>query len=213
MPKKDYDTGTQSSEEMPSIETDRDINIVEEQRENNRSDSIESFLLNEDPDRQESDGMTDTLNTEENTAVTVNVYDVASYILHKLGDVSTMKLQKLVYYCQAWSLVWDEKPLFPESIKAWANGPVVGELFFQLKGLFTVNENHLLIGNYKKLNEVQIETIDAVIEHYGDKSAQWLITLSHMEDPWKNTRDGLQDGIRSNRIIALEDMASYYSSL
>ncbi len=202
---KDYslDTGTDSSEDKFSIEADKDIVIIEEQRDENSKNNTESNLLDEIPDNL----------LDENTSVAVNVFDVASYILNKLGNISTMKLQKLVYYCQAWSLVWDEEPLFPESIKAWANGPVVGELFFQLKGLFTVNENDLLIGNYKKLNEVQIETIDAVIEHYGDKSAQWLITLSHMEDPWKNAREGLQDGIRSNRIIALEDMASYYSSL
>ena len=31
-----------------------------------------------------------------------------------------MKLQKLVYYSQAWSLIWDEKPLFEEEIEAWA---------------------------------------------------------------------------------------------
>ena len=41
-----------------------------------------------------------------------SVFDVAKYILHKLGTVTTWKLQKLVYYCQAWSLVWDDEPLF-----------------------------------------------------------------------------------------------------
>ena len=43
-----------------------------------------------------------------------NVFDVAKYILEKLGTLSTMKLQKLCYYCQAWSLVWDDTPLFDE---------------------------------------------------------------------------------------------------
>lgn len=43
-----------------------------------------------------------------------NVSDVAAYILQKHGRMTTMKLQKLVYYSQAWSLVWDEKPLFQE---------------------------------------------------------------------------------------------------
>ena len=40
-----------------------------------------------------------------------------------------MKLQKLVYYCQAWSLAWDDVPLFDEDFPAWANGPVCPELF------------------------------------------------------------------------------------
>ena len=59
----------------------------------------------------------------------VDVKDVAQYILDKQGGMTTWKLQKLVYYCQAWSLVWDDEPLFPDDIEAWANGPVVRKLY------------------------------------------------------------------------------------
>lgn len=60
-----------------------------------------------------------------------NVFDVAKYILEVKGTMSTMKLQKLCYYAQAWSLVWDDKPLFGEEFEAWANGPVCRELFLK----------------------------------------------------------------------------------
>lgn len=40
------------------------------------------------------------------------VFDVAQYILEKTGKISTMKLQKLCYYSQAWALAWTEDPLF-----------------------------------------------------------------------------------------------------
>ena len=43
-----------------------------------------------------------------------SVFDIAQYILSATGEMTTMKLQKLVYYCQAWSLVWDEEPIFNE---------------------------------------------------------------------------------------------------
>jgi uncharacterized phage-associated protein len=65
-----------------------------------------------------------------------SVLDVAAYIVQKLGPLTAMKLQKLVYYSQAWSLVWDEKPLFRERVEAWANGPVVRRLFEVHKGQF-----------------------------------------------------------------------------
>jgi len=52
--------------------------------------------------------------------MSLSVHDVAAYILKKQGEMSAMKLQKLVYYSQAWSLVWDEKPLFRAQIEAWA---------------------------------------------------------------------------------------------
>ena len=47
-----------------------------------------------------------------------NVFDVADYILKECGEMPALKLQKLVYYSQAWSLVWDEAPLFEEEIEA-----------------------------------------------------------------------------------------------
>ena len=43
-----------------------------------------------------------------------SVSDVAAYILQQQGAMTTWKLQKLIYYSQAWSLVWDDDALFPE---------------------------------------------------------------------------------------------------
>ncbi len=59
--------------------------------------------------------------------------DVAAFILNKRGPMTAMKLQKLVYYSKAWHLVWEDKLLFTEPIEAWANGPVVPELYKLIK--------------------------------------------------------------------------------
>jgi uncharacterized phage-associated protein len=141
----------------------------------------------------------------------IRVFDVAAYILKKKETMTTMKLQKLIYYSQAWSLVWDEKPLFEENIEAWANGPVVRELFDYHRGMYEISE--MPIGNPRLLDQNQQETVDAVLEYYGDRSAQWLIDLSHMEDPWIHARKGLPALERGNRVIPLDVMADYYSSL
>ena len=141
----------------------------------------------------------------------IRVFDVAAYILKKMEPMTTMKLQKLVYYSQAWSLVWDEEPLFQENIEAWANGPVVRDLFDYHRGMYEISE--MPIGNPRLLNQEQQETVDAVLDYYGDKSAQWLIELTHMEDPWKQARKGLPPLERGNRVIPLDAMADYYSSL
>lgn len=141
----------------------------------------------------------------------VSAFDVAAYILKKLGTMTTMKLQKLVYYCQAWSLVWDEARLFDEPIEAWANGPVVRDLFSYHRGSYSISS--ISIGNPDLLSDVQKETIDAVLDFYGNKPSQWLIDLSHMEEPWKKARAGLPDMERGNRVIKLDDIAEYYSSL
>ena len=141
----------------------------------------------------------------------IRVFDVAAYILQKKGTLSTMKLQKLVYYSQAWSLVWDEKPLFKEDIEAWSNGPVVRDLFYYHRGRYEIDT--VEIGNPRLLDQEQQETVDAVLDYYGDRSAQWLIELTHMEDPWIQAREGLHPLERGDKVISLDAMADYYSSL
>lgn len=140
------------------------------------------------------------------------VFDVARYILEKLGELSTMKLQKLCYYAQAWSLVWDDKPLFKEEFRAWANGPVCKELFRQTQGRFSVTASDEP-GSSDNLTEEQKDTIDVVLDYYGSRNAQWLSQLSHMEDPWKEARAGIAPGVGSDNIITKESMAEYYSGL
>jgi uncharacterized phage-associated protein len=149
-----------------------------------------------------------------NTEKPVSVLDVAAYILKKQPKqepLTAWKLQKLVYYCQAWALVWDEKPLFKEKILAWANGPVVKELYNQHKGLFYVKE--MPKGNLKHLSSNQKDTIDHVLKAYGDKTAQWLSDLTHLEEPWIEARKGLGPGERGKAEIQLSTMHEYYSTV
>jgi len=140
------------------------------------------------------------------------VFNVAGYILKKQGMMSAMKLQKLVYYCQAWSLVWDDKPLFSNKIEAWANGPVVRELYEKHRGQFQVSHIDFPFSN-DTLTETQKETIDTVLDAYGSKSAQWLSDQTHSESPWMSARKGLSDTDRGSHEITLESMAEYYSSI
>ncbi len=140
-----------------------------------------------------------------------SVFDVSAYILKKHGPMSAMKLQKLVYYSQAWAVVWDEKPIFSEKIRAWANGPVVTELFAEHKGEFYVKAEPR--GDHKALTRFEKETVDAVLKHYGDKTAHWLSALSHRETPWISARAGLSDGERGNSEITIGSLADYYGNI
>jgi len=141
-----------------------------------------------------------------------SVQDVAAYILEKQGQMTAMKLQKLVYYSQAWSLVWDEKPLFAEKIKAWTNGPVVPELYKNHKGQFTVSPPWSF-GTSSALTTDQRETVDAVLRTYGAKTSQWLSDLTHRENPWRDAREGVPDGESSSAEITPAALAEYYSGL
>lgn len=143
-----------------------------------------------------------------------NIFDTAKYILDRCGPLSTMKLQKLCYYSQAWSLVWDDEELFPEEFQAWVNGPVCRELYDLHSGRFKISAddipNSRLTGS---LSVNQMDTIDHVIAHYGNKSAQWLSQLTHLETPWNLARLGYAPGENCEEIITKASMAEYYGSL
>lgn len=140
-----------------------------------------------------------------------NANDVAAYILSKTGPLSAMKLQKLCYYSQAWSLVWDEEPLFDERIEAWQNGPVVRSLYAQHRGQYTVST--WPSGDSGALTSDQQATIDAVIDAYAKLTAQQLSDMTHSEGPWIEARVGVPLGERSEAEITHASMRSFYASL
>ena len=152
------------------------------------------------------------INQETGIRAPASVFDVAQYILDNKGPMTTWKLQKLCYYSQAWSLVWDDAPLFKERIEAWANGPVVPALYEKHRGQFTISR---IGGHSEALDKDQRETIDAVLATYGDKTSQWLSELTHAEAPWQSarTRAGLGLGERGDSEITLDDMSEYYGGL
>lgn len=141
-----------------------------------------------------------------------SVLDVAQYILKRQGKMTAMKLQKLVYYAQAWGLVWDEKPLFREPVEAWANGPVVRALYEAHRGKFQVGPSDFG-GDWEKLSAEQRGTVRAILKIYGDKGSNWLSDLTHREDPWRDARRGFSDGERGGRVISHAAMAEYYGNL
>ena len=135
-----------------------------------------------------------------------SVFDVAQFILERKGAMSSMKLQKLVYYSQAWAVVWDDDVLFPEAVEAWANGPVVRELWEATRGQFRVSR--LQEGRADALNEDQGDTVSRVLDFYGQHDAQWLSDLTHMEEPWKEAY-----AVAQNTDILPRAMSEYYSTL
>jgi len=143
-----------------------------------------------------------------------NIFDVAKYILNTIGEVSTMKLQKLCYYSQAWNLVWENEPIFKEEFEAWANGPVCRELYNLHKGKFIIGKSFLknnLLSN--SLNENEIKVINKVMEKYGVKEGFELSDLTHAEKPWIETRKEIPEGLNCANKIPKKLMKDFYSKI
>jgi len=129
--------------------------------------------------------------------------DVAAYILTKHGPTTAMKLQKLVYYSQAWSLVWTGKPLFAEPLEAWDGGPISRSLFAKHRGMRTVPPT-ALVG--APLSPEQASTVDAVFAAYGHFDGDDLSERTHAERPWLFARDG----VPAKKVIEHDAMRAYY---
>ncbi len=138
------------------------------------------------------------------------VHDVAAAVLAKTGPISTMKMQKLVYYSQAWNVAITGQRLFPEDFQAWANGPVCRPLFNRHRGYFSVSHWD---GDPSKMNEFDDAIITLVVNKYGPLSAGQLSALTHSEDPWKLARVGLPDGAYSEDVITTDSMRDYYRQI
>lgn len=107
-------------------------------------------------------------------------------------------------------MAWDEVPLFPEDFEAWASGPVCPPLYERHKGIFRLYSNFLDdIPDYE-FTESEKETMDIVLDSYGEKSPEWLTELTHMEPPWKTARGNTPLGEPCRNIIAKESMMVYY---
>jgi uncharacterized phage-associated protein len=140
----------------------------------------------------------------------MNARDVAAYVISLVGPLSAMKLQKLVYYCQAWSLAWTGKPLFTDRIEAWANGPVIRSLYSAHRGEFEVSE----IGGDPNHLDVHAQAIvRSIVDAYGRLSPQVLSEMTHGEEPWIEARRGAAPGARSEAEISQRSMRSYYGFL
>ncbi|MFI6030013.1 Panacea domain-containing protein [Amycolatopsis magusensis] len=137
------------------------------------------------------------------------VDDVAAAILEQTGRITTMKLQKLVYYCQVWHLVRKRVPLFEEPIRAYREGPVVEDLYRKHCGLYRIESRRH--GKAADLDFDEAETVDWVVQTYGSFSAESLSRMTHLELPWRAARVGLSDGDRGEDEISVALMRDYYA--
>jgi uncharacterized phage-associated protein len=137
------------------------------------------------------------------------VDDVAAALLARTGPVTTMKLQKLVFYSQAWHLAFTGSPLFGETIEAWAQGPVVPELHRQHRRRYQIAD--WPTGEPDRLNPRETQTVGWVVGKYGGFSAETLSRMTHQEVPWIVARGLASEDERSSTPISHDQMRAFYA--
>ena len=158
-----------------------------------------------------------------------DIQDVATYcglaLLKEGMTVSPLKLQKKLYYIQAWMMVFfDRQLLFDDKPQAWVNGPVypqvydrfrsIGRYDMMTKGDFlqdgTLTEGFEAIGKRLGLSKQQLDVLLKIIAIYGSKNQDQLVFMTHCEDPWSIARGDLGPFENSDNPISFDDMFSFY---
>lgn len=141
----------------------------------------------------------------------LSCFDVANYFLsladEDIGDsISNLKLQKLVYYAQGFSLALLGKLLFSEEIEAWAHGPAIPALYkkFKVHGADAIKKPEDL--DFSKFDDDTKCLLNQVYEQYGQFSAWKLRDMTHGEEPWQRAFKGY------DKTISNEDLKKYFLS-
>lgn len=164
----------------------------------------------------------------------ISAIDVAVAILPKKDESSEIitlrKLQKILYYCQAWSLVWEDTPLFKEDIVACrCCGPMIAELqeysisqFVRMpptkNGVYEVlnTEMDLCFNGISSkpidLTKSQDKIVMQVFQKYGSHHTTFLESFSKEEGPFKKAMRQSKEGDAAP-VISLDSMKRYYSAL
>lgn len=140
-----------------------------------------------------------------------NVLDVAAYLINKVNeaewdDITNLKLQKILYYCQGFSLAILDRPLFSNPIEAWRHGPVIREVYDTYKQYNGNVIDKVSAGDSDALSSKEKELVDDVYSVYGRYSAWHLRNLTHSEPTWA---EAYQEGLDIE--ITHDAMKEYFS--
>jgi len=145
---------------------------------------------------------------------------IADYLIalsNETGNLLTNhKLQKLLYYAQAWYLAIQDKPLFEGNFEAWVHGPVLREVFheysrFKWRPIQRDDLDQRYLDWFRaEFGEELNEYMDNVVDEYFGLTSYELERLTRREEPWLKARHGLQEDEPSTNIIENDWMRKFY---
>lgn len=175
-------------------------------------------VLTDVAQRKLSNKLNELMNQNQPNSQDTKLNFVARYYLSKIDpgageSVTPLKLQKLVYYTQAWVLGLNHTILFEEDAQAWVHGPVYPSLYYIYRNFGYNNIPKVTDFDVKVFNENERYILDMVWLVYGKYDAKYLERLTHHEDPWRESRKGLSDSDKCNWPITKDLIEQYYSRL
>ena len=140
---------------------------------------------------------------------------LADYLLAEMrerGEVLTpLKLQKMMFYADAWHLALYDREITGEKFKAWVHGPVLISQYHRFKDF-----RWMPITSEITKPEVSPDLkshLDEIIDIFGSETAVALERMTHQEAPWLEARGDIPDDEPCDNYISKKTTAEYYRDL
>jgi len=150
----------------------------------------------------------------------IDVLILADYVLKHYGPMSHLKLQKLLFYCQAYHLAYFQIPLVDEHFQAWVHGPVCKRVFDAQKDVSILYSDITFDPSFNadpdphfmsSLNSLQKELVLDVLKQLSIWTGMELESSTHAEKPWIAARIGYSRAEKCEEIISNQMMEEFYA--
>lgn len=159
------------------------------------------------------------------TEAKYSALDIARFVINYSQEihspVTNLKLQKLLYFIQAFFLTKQDRPCFTDEIEAWSLGPVVPSVYHEFKSFgawqlpyikaYFDNKNGIpvLMQGFDQsiISSFDRTQIQQIVSDFSSYSASVLVTVTHNQDPWKKA---YQYG---SRVISNNSIKNYFEKL
>ena len=143
------------------------------------------------------------------------IYLIAKHIIARMGDITPLALQKLLYYIQGFSLSLLNREMFGDRCEAWVHGPVYRKIYdrFCYYSFNTIESSEFDSYQDIGLEKEEMDLIDEVVDSFGCYSGKVLEKMTHLSLPWIVARDGLEEEESSNKEINNKDIMDYFKGI
>lgn len=136
---------------------------------------------------------------------------LADALIARLGGVvERTKLQKLMYYANAWHLAIVGERLVSLPFRAWTFGPVMEVTWHERQDDAARDSRHR---PDPRLEPFTARLLDMVVEEYGHRSSGELSAMTHAEAPWLLARGDTPADEGSRQIIDSSVIAEHYRGM
>ncbi|UWQ16255.1 Panacea domain-containing protein [Jannaschia sp. M317] len=128
------------------------------------------------------------------------------------GDLLTpLKLQKLMFYADAWHMALYGSEITSERFQAWVHGPVALSQYHRFKEY----RWRPILDDIERpdFSQATAQHLCEIVDVFGVETGPALEVMTHQEQPWIEARGGIPDDQPSNAFIDKTTTKEFYASL